>query len=262
MNRRSLTTFATIAVVAIFFWGMGRLFLLRFTSGEAYPPGSSLRADPRGTRVLLDSLASLSGFQVRRNFDSLAHLVPDPEGSTLFLTGYDVDLFQKSVPKPVVAELDRVAREGGRVVLALAHVRSADLTNSWTGVRRTLRGGPGAPVNPANQSLADAWGIAVEPSTGASPEASVEASGATLPGRIAWPGVRRFQLRDESWTRVYTRDAEAVVVERPRGRGKVVLLADDYLLSNEALRHRREPQFLSWLMGGIAGSCLTKRTWA
>lgn len=249
MNRRSLTTFATVAVMVFFFWGMGRLFSLRFTSGEAYPPGSSLRADPRGTRVLHDSLASLSGFQVRRNFDSLTHLVLDPQGHTLILAGYDADLFQKPVPKPVVAELDRFAREGGRVVLALAYVRPADLTNSWMGVRRTLRSGPRTTVNPANQSLADAWGIAVEPSTGASLEATTEVSATTLPARIPWPGVRRFQPRDESWKPVYIRDAEAVVVERPLGRGTLVLLADDYLLSNEALRHRREPQFLTWLVG-------------
>ena len=40
-----------------------------------------------------------------------------------------------------------------------------------------------------------------------------------------------------------------MVLERTVGKGSMVLLAETYLLSNEALRNDRSPGFLAWLQG-------------
>lgn len=69
-----------------FLAGLFRLLVLRFDAGDVYPPYSSLRSDPLGTRAFHDSLALLPGVRVCRNFQPLSRYVPEP-GSTLFLLG-------------------------------------------------------------------------------------------------------------------------------------------------------------------------------
>lgn len=54
---------------------------------------------------------------------------------------------------------------------------------------------------------------------------------------------------DRSWRVLYERGGRAVAVERSFGRGTLVLLADSYLFSNEALRKDRQPRLLAWLVG-------------
>src|SRR5882724_10332216 len=51
-----------------------RIATLPLESGDAYPAYSSLRADPRGTMALYESLAALHELQVNRNFQPLPKL--------------------------------------------------------------------------------------------------------------------------------------------------------------------------------------------
>ncbi len=61
---------------------------------------------------------------------------------------------------------------------------------------------------------------------------------------------------DEGWTNIYgksTREGEVTQVgmmERKIGSGAIVLCSDAFFLSNEALRKNRNPELLSWLLGG------------
>ena len=249
-RRRALAAWGMLAVAGIFVVGLAQLFSWRFAAGEGYPPGSSRRSDPRGTRVFYDSLSAVPGFRVERNFESLARLVPDPAGATLFLFGYDSELLSGPIPKSVADELDDFARRGGRVVLALEYAQPAAATNAWAEVSRLLRRGGAAEEGANTRVLAKLWGFQLEKGTGAGGEAIQDGTFTTLPSRIPWPGARRFDGLGDSWRVVYARDGEAVVVQRPLGQGSVVLLADDFLTSNEALRQRRETQLLTWLLGG------------
>ena len=249
-GKRRFALLGVAAISAVFLIGLAHLFSLRFTSGENYPPGSSLRADPRGTRVLHDSLVLLPDHQVLRNYESLSRIAPDPAGQTLLLPGYDSELLGGPIPRQAVEELDGFVRGGGRVVLAVAFVRPLDRTNAWADVRRRLHRGAPAPAGPATRVLSDLWGFKLEDATGVGGEALHDGSIPALAPRMRWPGTRRFGSLVEAWRVVYARDGEAVVMERSLGQGSVVLLADDFRLSNEALRHRRETAFLSWLLGG------------
>ena len=48
------------ALIVVFGAGVIRLFQLRFEAGDVYPPYSSYRADPLGTRALYQSLENLN----------------------------------------------------------------------------------------------------------------------------------------------------------------------------------------------------------
>ena len=51
------------------------------------------------------------------------------------------------------------------------------------------------------------------------------------------------------WRTLYARDTYPVVIERSLGQGRIALCAMSFFVSNEALRDRRHPLLLSWLIG-------------
>ncbi|MCC6794700.1 MAG: hypothetical protein IT366_06230 [Candidatus Hydrogenedentes bacterium] len=53
----------------------------------------------------------------------------------------------------------------------------------------------------------------------------------------------------EDWRTVYAANGRAVLIERTVGDGSLVLVADAYLLSNEAMRTERHADLLAWLAG-------------
>jgi hypothetical protein len=71
----------------------------------------------------------------------------------------------------------------------------------------------------------------------------------TLPTTISWHTNLYFNLYDDSWQTLYTMDGHPVIVERPMGNGTIVLCADSFFISNEALRSERYPALLVWLIG-------------
>jgi len=70
-----------------------------------------------------------------------------------------------------------------------------------------------------------------------------------LPAAISWHTNLYFELFDDRWQTLYAVDDKPVIIERPMGMGTVVLCADSYFISNEALRSERHPQLLAWLIG-------------
>ena len=82
------------------------------------------------------------------------------------------------------------------------------------------------------------------------PEASLVASGRELPALLPIHTVLCFTNLTNGWTTVYQRDAKTpVVIERKLGAGSVVLVADAYPFSNEALFKDRSAPLLAWLLG-------------
>jgi hypothetical protein len=70
-----------------------------------------------------------------------------------------------------------------------------------------------------------------------------------LPPAISWHTNLYFELFDDRWQTLYAVDDKPVIIERPMGTGTLVLCADSYFISNEALRSERHPQLLAWLLG-------------
>jgi Domain of unknown function (DUF4350) len=74
-----------------------------------------------------------------------------------------------------------------------------------------------------------------------------------LPKSIPCHSALYFTELNDAWTVLYARDSgNAVLVERQWGRGSLVLCADAYLFSNEAMRVDRRPDLLAWFVGSSA----------
>lgn len=65
-----------------------------------------------------------------------------------------------------------------------------------------------------------------------------------------WRSQYRFETKDPAWMAVVLVGEDPVVIERPFGKGSVVLASDSYFASNESLHLGAEPEFLLWLIGG------------
>lgn len=75
------------------------------------------------------------------------------------------------------------------------------------------------------------------------PEEGVDAGAMTWHGRVV------FEPEDPAWQVRYRYRDQPVVVERKVGRGRLVLLADAWPFSNEALLMERHPDLLAGLVG-------------
>ncbi|MDI6774586.1 MAG: DUF4350 domain-containing protein [Verrucomicrobiota bacterium] len=108
---------AAVAAGLLFALGILRLFAVRFETGDIYPPYSSLRADPLGTKALYQSLAACDGMSVARNYRSLEKVPLDPD-TTVLLLGDTLNNYER-LPSALTDKLAARVRNGGRLVVAL-----------------------------------------------------------------------------------------------------------------------------------------------
>ena len=81
-------------------------------------------------------------------------------------------------------------------------------------------------------------------------ELSATSSSARLPSVISWHTNLFFQVHDPGWSVIYSSEGQPAVIERSFGQGTIVLCADSFFISNEALWSERYPKLLLWLIGG------------
>jgi len=117
----SLLLLAGVVLLA-FAGGLWQLFSLRFEAGDVYPPYSSLRADPLGTKALHDSLAFLDSRRVARHYRPLDKL-DDPRNTTVLWLGDS----PSGLP---AAEWRGFIRGGGRLVVAWTPSQSVRSTGT------------------------------------------------------------------------------------------------------------------------------------
>jgi hypothetical protein len=120
-----------IALCGFLVVALSALFRLRLSAGDLFPEYSSLRADPRGTRALHDSLARLPRLTVDREMKSLERIAARPN-RTVIIAGLAVlhppklagasergrDVWGE-ITWPEFDALDATVRSGGRVVITL-----------------------------------------------------------------------------------------------------------------------------------------------
>jgi Domain of unknown function (DUF4350) len=249
------------AVAVLFAVGLTQLFLLRFEAGDVYPAYSSLRTDPLGTRVLFESLNRLAAHSARRNFRPPDQIVLTGQ-TTLLVCGLgDTGLFLND--NKIRSLMDRVAQSGARLVLTYSvrpRKRSAqpEAGNKGPGDEKAQPPPPEEkPADASPATPADDWRGAAslgfdfkQPREKPRDDTAlcIDPRQDRLPHRIAWRTPLVFDLQDPAWQTLYTWQDQPVVVQRPWGRGIVVMSADSYLLSNEALRSHRFAGLLAWLV--------------
>lgn len=260
MNSRPSTFIVALglAVLLGFGWGLWQLLSLRFDTGDVYPPYSSLRADPLGTKALHDSLALLDQVRVARNFRPLDRLT-DARGTTIFWLG------DQHAVQPAV-EWRSFVRNGGRLVVAWTPSQFVERTRTNAGgplpwQQARYRKGPLIPVDPPSQrpediTFREQWGVDLDfvalPGMGSAfkSDTATLVADLPLPAELNWHSTVCFTNLHSDWRVIYERRGRPVVVERAFAEGSVVLSTDAWPFSNEALRAERAPDFLAWLAGG------------
>jgi hypothetical protein len=250
-----------LLVVILFAFGLRQLFDLRFQSGDIYPNYSSLRADPLGTKALYESYGNLA--PVSRNYRPLARL-PQSQGTILFLLG--LKPFDLSASPTEAAEIEAFVKSGGRLVLGLAAsepgaTRRIPAPGSGTKTNRAAplpspgpNPAPTTELEPGKLFLSERWGFELDyVSKGDDHRASLAGSAAELPKSIPFHGAVAFKNLGPEWKVIYERaNYQAVLMERQMGLGSIVVFADSYLFSNEALLKERHPSLLAWFTANQA----------
>lgn len=273
----------TLALLALLFaasaFALSRLVELRFEEGDVYPPYSSLRSDPLGTRAFLDALGSLPGVSVERNYRMIEDLEA-PVSTTLFVTGVPgfhdmIHLCASCQTQPAKARPGRKARDrkAGRdgqkqeeseveEELVMKGADSDELESYvLSGGRLVLTFSP-TRARPREVSACKdprLWGFSAKyepvPRTAEGARGSIEIASAgalfrPAGKRIGWHSTLVFVALDPAWRPILIREgAGAVVIERSYGKGSIVVASDTFFLSNEALRVERHAELLAWIAG-------------
>jgi hypothetical protein len=277
--RRAAIVLLFLVILSVFIAQVYRVFLLRFESGDVYPPYSTFRADPQGMQALYESLAALPGVDAARYTGDITR-VPDGSGTTLFISGVEVS----PDPKPVLEAIERFVESGGRLVITFSPF-AAQQTTYWDyefvppleeedplqpddapveveeAEGETAESETEAPVTgPEEMELVDIgerWGFDYEYSRlHQNDDASlgsvwVERNDGpeSLPKQLLWHSPLWFKEVDAAWKSIYTRVDQPVLLERTMGKGSIVLSSDTFLLSNEALRDEPNGALLAWIVG-------------
>jgi hypothetical protein len=230
----------------------------RLATGDVYPAYSSLRGDPMGVKALAESLARLDGVTVERWHRPRLEAAK----AAVFVLGVTPDTLA-NLSDDSIRELQGVLDAGGRVILSLTS-RLPDGGEGEGSVPEGAGGGTG---------LYRQWRFGIHRSTGEGTTArrvDLPPGKGTpfpwprdaLPETIAWRGPLEFVPNVGTgravWSSLYNVHRSEnvidfpVIMERNIGAGSVVLLADSYMLSNEALRkpEDRHTALLVALLGG------------
>ena len=257
-----------LIVAGLFLAALYQLLLLRYETGNTYPVYSSMRTDPLGTRALHDAYAAIPGMRVSRNLSPIESLEDSGPAAIIMAGARPTD-----DPEETLESLERTIASGNRLVITFAPIFSNRMFDSYTDRRPESDGDEEVGAEPQDgaspeeeeeefpfgqmASIQDRWGFRYtfdripRDSDGAFEawEAALDSDVLGLPKTISWHTGLGFDELDEAWTTLYLREETPVIIERAWGDGTIVLAADTFFLSNEAMRIERHPVLLSWLVG-------------
>jgi hypothetical protein len=261
---RKISVALLVVALAGFIYGLIHLFHLRFESGDNYPPYSTFRSDPLGARALFQSFDRL--ITAERHVQPLSKL-GEGRDTTLFWLGEEAR--RARFTDEEFTEFETFLRTGGRLVIAfLPEMQQARRSKfapppprAGPGVMPTGTNAPPASSLPWPVSPGIRWGFALgyhellraEDKSFIPELAGLRDSNTDLPKGLKIHTSLHFSPTDPTWRTIYARVASKtnlpVMMERSFGRGSLVVCADAFPFSNEALLQEREPQLLSWLAG-------------
>lgn len=309
LRKPLLRVMFSLALALAFAWGLVELFVLRYEVGDSYPPYSSLRADPLGTKALATALDELPDVEVRRNFKPLPKLRTNGPvtlvyagvthrafwggdelqafnglvltGSRAVFTFYPIETLPSSAQERLSTREEREKKQKKEDT----RQQSKDAKDKKDGKseKKDDKAGKDAPADEKKKDtekekktgkkstktdeaddkdaivsfseVAARWGF----SFGYLPEekgkaydrhAALIEPGGQLEPDISWHSALYFRDLKPQWKVLYMCGTMPVVIERKYGSGSIVLVADSFLVSNEALRGERQPKLLSRIFSG------------
>ena len=271
MKTRAPAIFLALAAI-LFFAGIAQLLHLRFTRGDVYPVYSTYRADPLGTRALYESLQLLPGIRAQRWLRDTEKLPKNFQG-TLIYAGMRRSRWE-SMPAAEAERLDALVRGGARVLVAFTagfternkpkteDEDDEDASDHFDVVRKS----PKKDDTPKHMDADEQWDVKlnvyqIRPDKNGRYPAALRSAGAprALPAKLEWMSELFFEpTPDTPWRTLYTRQTRPVLIERHLGAkgGTLVLAADSFFLSNEALQRARATELLAWLVDAPNGGGL------
>jgi hypothetical protein len=255
-------------------YGLVQLFNLRMESGDVFPAYSTLRADPVGTKVLMESLSAMPGLTVWRNYQPLVRLKPAAP-VTLVYAGQS---HRAHWEEKELRHFESLITSGSRAVFAFAPVeavdpsydiyvqRDKDRTEKLKRDAAKKRGKTRREIEELIEKqegipfskVADKWGFKFEvPRRGKrEPRPDFTALGRGeaygLEPALPWHSELHFGVVKPPWKTLYSMAGHPVVIERPWGAGSIILASDSYFLSNEALYGKdRAPKLLVRVLGSL-----------
>lgn len=263
LKRSKWYIIGSVALGLLFLWGVGHLLVLRTRGGDMYPPYSSLRADPLGTMAFYQSLANLKGLTVSRHYQSLGRLQSSHD-TTLFYLGTPAKTLFSSYRGQGDGwdhQLQRLTSNGARVVISLIPPRQKKALKFRPSEQKPKPGASKAKNGSlqADQTPMPPFGnltlksdATLKKADGARLAPGIRQADAPYPTQIPWHSTWYFDVGASPWRVLYQIRNRPVMIQQPMGDGMVILLTDAFLLSNEALRDARHPQFLVGLLGSNA----------
>jgi hypothetical protein len=231
-------------LLALFFFGLQNL-KVRLETSDSFPEYSTYRADPKGLRAFYESLQSTDLVQVSRRLQS-SKILPSGENRVLVLAGVGAD--QETVTDEDAALFTHWLQTGGRLIIALRpeKILSSKGQLAPGASQEEKEGRPFVPW----QTLIRRWGADLIPVSETHASTVTSTSFGTLP---RWLGRNSFDRLTSDWKVIAAQGNKNVIIERPFAQGSIVLLADTYPLSNEALAADRNTAFLLWLIDNRRG---------
>ncbi|MHC1725492.1 MAG: DUF4350 domain-containing protein [Syntrophobacteraceae bacterium] len=275
-NSNKTAALLLLVLVVLFAVGLYALFVLRLETGDMFPASSSLRSDPLGAKAFYQALERMPGLSVQRHYRSLPKLTETGE-LTLFYIGLSPD-FLTIARKDVLDKMEDMARGGARLVLSFQSGLKKPSGVKWKNALGKTSPKPsddpekpGGEVEKKARDEAEKSEIGVKPepeisaekrwkvSAGYSeisktvkenrPMASLKVPIDGLPAAFSLHTALYFQNPGDDWRILYSAEERPVLIEHTLGDGSIILMADSYLFSNEAMLRERHPRLLSWFVG-------------
>jgi hypothetical protein len=255
MHRAKLfRAFLLLILTALFVYGATHLLILRFEKGDVYPPYSSYRSDPLGTKAFYEALGLLREVETMRQVEPLQERSGLSE-TTLFLFGFRAPRFP-AMEQALVKALEEGVLGGGRIVISFVPTDAEPGPPSKEKKEECLKEDADKEKDEEEGllgkevlDLAKRWGVETELFVKGDGKASLSLPEKELPSSLPWHSTLVFEPQDPAWRILYTRAEKPVLIERSYGKGSIVLSSDSFFLSNEAMKRERYPQLLSWLCG-------------
>jgi hypothetical protein len=231
-------------IVGLVFFGF-RTFELRLETGNTFPEYSTYRADPKGLKVLFESLREMHSFDVnRRLLQSRKPL--SGENQVLIFAAISPDALGVSEQDSEL--FDHWLKTGGRLIFALRNEKILEKGNEEEQQADSRQKEGKFPIS--WRELVGRWGATIVPIEGTPTE---PLRSALFTKNIRWFGRNAFDQLSPQWKSVADIGGKSVIAERGVGPGSLVLMGAAYPLSNESIATDHETGLLLWLLGNQRG---------
>ena len=239
-----MSTLVILGLCVFFVYTAIRIFSIRFSKGDIYPKYSSMRSDPLGTKALYESYSMLEHITVSRNMRPLYEI--SEENVFLLRAGME------NINAAGDAELFKFMLGGGRVAVFFSGKCGLEDKKTRKKEGKSEDGRETAKKDEWKKMEAGKFELIYDGRDQVFPrKASPEPDFAEF-GCFDNDAMTYFKFANPaSWKIIFTDPSgRPVVAETAIGKGKLIVSAGSYVISNEGLRKNPQPAFLAWLPGG------------